>query len=573
MAIAFIASVVGGCFVLAHGSNPWEWVEAFHLTSGRYVLSAARGKDNEYAAPSMKILIYMLNVTNAATVGNGLLSRAEAAAHVAWERADALSAIGWEEARSQSILLHRGERIVTFRLSFDMYSWISYFSIDVRIDCSVAVFTEHKPANFEGDLNKHFFRKADGSTTEPIHYSENPKGSEVAVHGSKFLGILCILLSALTGVFLRLRCPAMNSPRLFGYVNVLAGSTFVSMALFHILPETIEDAPLAINTLVTSDPSAMGVMVFVFVGFALVLFFEHVACGSQGSPDEQCEEALKDVLNPSRSLIARARSSSSQAFPTLVARVRSTSSSSQGLISAPARARSSSSQGMLQRPDVELQPRPVTPKEGPFVDPSLAAAILSPCDERSPGTSHENSPPHSSQMRSQEDVGRPEHDTGVDGAGGVGAVLLMAALSVHAVFEGLVIGTSSTVSTIWVFVVIVTAHKWAEGFAIANQLTPQQLESWTAFALLSLFSFASPIGAVIGWTIESIADEEGSSSAKIVECVLNCVACGTLLYVGMVEMVPQEFCAASNVVSKFVVFLVTAGCVFGLTLLENAFES
>jgi len=154
------------------------------------------------------------------------------------------------------------------------------------------------------------------------------------------------------------------------------------------------------------------------------------------------------------------------------------------------------------------------------------------------------------------------------GDSGTAAILLMVALSVHSAFEGIIIGTASSVSTVWLLVAIVVAHKWAAAFAITNNLTPQQLQGWVAWVLLSLFSLASPVGAGFGWLIESAADEGGSPMAKLIESVLNSLAVGTLLYIGMVEVVPEEFSGAKHAVAKFVVFMCSAMFVFGLTLLH-----
>lgn len=146
----------------------------------------------------------------------------------------------------------------------------------------------------------------------------------------------------------------------------------------------------------------------------------------------------------------------------------------------------------------------------------------------------------------------------------------MVALSVHSAFEGIVIGTAASVGTVWLLTAIVVAHKWAAAFAITNNLTPQQLSGWTAWVLLSIFSLASPIGALFGWVVESAAEAEGNEFAKVVESVLNSLAVGTLLYIGMVEVVPEEFSGAKNAITKFVVFMASAGFVFGLTLLHIA---
>lgn len=144
----------------------------------------------------------------------------------------------------------------------------------------------------------------------------------------------------------------------------------------------------------------------------------------------------------------------------------------------------------------------------------------------------------------------------------------MVALSVHALFEGIIVGTAKSVSTVWLLTAIVVAHKWAEGFAIASQLTPEQRNGRMALVLLGIFCMAAPIGASLGWIVDAVSEASTGDTPAFLECLLNSLAVGTLLYIGMVEVVPEEFTGTHHLRSKYLTLIVAAVVVLGLTLLH-----
>jgi zinc transporter ZupT len=52
--------------------------------------------------------------------------------------------------------------------------------------------------------------------------------------------------------------------------------------------------------------------------------------------------------------------------------------------------------------------------------------------------------------------------------GVVPQIVLLFALSVHAMFEGLAIGVAGTVSSCWQLILAVSCHKWAEALAMVQ---------------------------------------------------------------------------------------------------------
>jgi len=147
-----------------------------------------------------------------------------------------------------------------------------------------------------------------------------------------------------------------------------------------------------------------------------------------------------------------------------------------------------------------------------------------------------------------------------------GAVLLMVVLSVHSVFEGVVIGTAGSASTIWLLTVVVVAHKWAAAFAITNQLTEKQEATRQTLSLLSVFVFASPVGILLGMIVSDVL---AGVAAAVTKTIFNTLGVGTLLYVGMTEVVPEEFTGSVIGCQKLLVFLASAAGIAILTWIHE----
>jgi len=366
--------------------------------------------------------------------------------------------------------------------------------------------------------------------------------SKVLLHGSKALGVASVILSAVAGVYLRVRCPALESPTFIGYVNVLSGGMFIAMALFHILPETLEHMPAKMQTLLTKNPSQLPCMVLVFLGFVMVLFFERVLLDAHGQAHSHGEphgHALQGgAVGPRRSDLSKQLTGENDA-----------SSADNGTVSTAPSAQPLNWQlGQSAEPEVELTVQNFgSEKSGKVLKPVGARDL-----EIAGGIAKQGHDHHESH----------HHHDGHNA--GTGAIMIMASLSVHSVFEGVVIGTAKTCKSVWLSVFIVVAHKWAAAMSIANHLTPQQRQTWVGTIILGIFSMTTPVGAVTGWVVGNVIGEE----ARIIECVLNSVGVGTLLYIGMVEVMPEEFAGSKRVWSKLFVLLAAVSLVFFLSWLH-----
>jgi len=123
--------------------------------------------------------------------------------------------------------------------------------------------------------------------------------------------------------------------------------------------------------------------------------------------------------------------------------------------------------------------------------------------------------------------------------------LVILALSLHAVFEGIALGLTNTESSVWYLFFAVASHKFVISFCIGMQFVSSGIKTILNIIFISTFSLISPIGAGIGIavseTVKSEADVQGS-----VVTVLQGLATGTLLYVVFFEVIEKERLKKTN---------------------------
>lgn len=76
--------------------------------------------------------------------------------------------------------------------------------------------------------------------------------------------------------------------------------------------------------------------------------------------------------------------------------------------------------------------------------------------------------------------------------------VLMIALSVHGIFEGLALGLMKELSQCINLMLSILIHKFAESMSICIAMTKSKMEFREIFKFILLFSFASPLGTTLG---------------------------------------------------------------------------
>lgn len=117
--------------------------------------------------------------------------------------------------------------------------------------------------------------------------------------------------------------------------------------------------------------------------------------------------------------------------------------------------------------------------------------------------------------------------------------VLLLAISIHTVFEGLAIGLQDSTTGLITLFTAIMVHKTIIAFSLGLQFAENLKQKSKAILFMTIFSVLSPIGIAIGTAVSSGSGGE-SLAAAIVEGVLQCIATGTLLYVSFFEVLMGE---------------------------------
>lgn len=132
------------------------------------------------------------------------------------------------------------------------------------------------------------------------------------------------------------------------------------------------------------------------------------------------------------------------------------------------------------------------------------------------------------------------------------ALVLLTALSVHTLFEGLALGLMQKPESLAQLLLAVLLHKFLMAFTLGVRLvqTRPLLPARRALSAAAAFAFTMPLGVSLGVLLSATGDtgSEGGGAAQSVplllaEGALQGLAGGTFLFVAFCEMLPAEFLA------------------------------
>ncbi|KAM3962526.1 zinc transporter ZIP1 [Aphomia sociella] len=112
-------------------------------------------------------------------------------------------------------------------------------------------------------------------------------------------------------------------------------------------------------------------------------------------------------------------------------------------------------------------------------------------------------------------------------------LLIVLALSIHELFEGLAVGLEASVANVWYMFGAVSAHKYIIAFCIGVELLAAGQKKWLQLVYIFTFSFMSALGIGIGILMVGGA---GAADAGLYSVILQGIACGTLVYVVFFEV-------------------------------------
>lgn len=138
-------------------------------------------------------------------------------------------------------------------------------------------------------------------------------------------------------------------------------------------------------------------------------------------------------------------------------------------------------------------------------------------------------------------------------------LLIVLALSVHELFEGLAVGLEGSTSTVWLMFGAVSAHKFVIAFCVGVELIVARTKFWLAVSYIFTYSVVSPMGIGIGILL---SNGSTSDSTQVVSVVLQGLASGTLLYVIFFEVLSKERSGLWQYLAVFVGFFFMFGLKF-----------
>ncbi|XP_055552955.1 LOW QUALITY PROTEIN: zinc transporter ZIP1 [Falco cherrug] len=139
----------------------------------------------------------------------------------------------------------------------------------------------------------------------------------------------------------------------------------------------------------------------------------------------------------------------------------------------------------------------------------------------------------------------------VGARGAIRAGLLVLALALHAVLEGLAVGLQEAGGAVLRVCLALLLHKCAVAFSLVLRLLRARLRPPAVLGCLLLFATMTPLGVGLGGGVAAGAGPR----QRLCRGVLEGLAAGTFLYVTFLEILPQELGVPQHRVPKVILLL------------------
>ena len=144
--------------------------------------------------------------------------------------------------------------------------------------------------------------------------------------------------------------------------------------------------------------------------------------------------------------------------------------------------------------------------------------------------------------------------------------LLLFALGFHGLFEGISLGVQQTIKGTLFLVLAIALHKWAASLTLGISFVKSGVSQKEFIINVLIFSFITPIGIIIGMTLTTF-------SSDFIAGIFLSISVGTFIYIACSEVVVDEFNKKENKYIKFILFILGAGIVLSLNVLEFLSDS
>lgn len=116
--------------------------------------------------------------------------------------------------------------------------------------------------------------------------------------------------------------------------------------------------------------------------------------------------------------------------------------------------------------------------------------------------------------------------------------LVVLALSIHDLFEGVALGVARRESSVWFLFLAFASHKWVIAGCLGLKWARSALRPLVALLYMTVFCAVSPIGVGVGMALTSPEQEGEMTTTALI--VLQGLATGSLLYVVFFEILEKE---------------------------------
>ena len=138
--------------------------------------------------------------------------------------------------------------------------------------------------------------------------------------------------------------------------------------------------------------------------------------------------------------------------------------------------------------------------------------------------------------------------------------ILLIALSVHGIFEGIALGVMNTIKECSILFSAIILHKWAAAFALGISFYKSGTDTDLFIKMIIIFTSFGPLGIIIGMIF--------SDAGNLIKGIMLSISVGTFIYVAASEVIVEEFSLSKKANIKFVWFLFGGLLTFILTFIE-----
>ncbi len=154
--------------------------------------------------------------------------------------------------------------------------------------------------------------------------------------------------------------------------------------------------------------------------------------------------------------------------------------------------------------------------------------------------------------------------------------ILVIALSIHSIFEGLALGLQETSTAVWTLCIALVTHKSIIAFSVGLQLVKSfQPKILLILGNIGIFALMSPIGAAVATGFSEaeakINGQDGKqNSLGTANAVLHCIAAGTFMYITFFEILAKSVSGNKHPIPKVLSIVLGFGLIALLELFMDA---